>query len=269
MFLFDLEARQKLSSFALPPSARGYSDASGVAIDAHFHLFVADPHNDRVRHYSAFGRHLGDLGASPAAAGMRGRDRPGVLESPHAVAVDGDVVLVAGGDGALRNGVQRFTRRGEVLRPLRSFGDPERDFGAPRGLCADADGVLVADTLHGCIQRFRRDGSFVAAFAAATGAAVARPTAVLRLVGGDLLIVDAGDAKGLRRFAPDGAPRRSPGPIAEFADHPAALARDERGRVYLLDQGGERVQRFDAELRLDAPIVDLAEHVEDYERGTP
>src|SRR3972149_960664 len=92
VFLFDLEAAQRVSSWTLPPSPQGYSDAAGVAMSEHFQLFVADPHNDRVRHFSAFGRHLGDLGSAVPGTGDAARDRAGVLEAPHAVAVFGDTV---------------------------------------------------------------------------------------------------------------------------------------------------------------------------------
>ena len=72
VFLFDVEARQRMSSWSLPAGPNGFSDAAGVAMDEHFHLYVADPVNDRVAHFSAFGRHLGDFGApaprSPYAA---------------------------------------------------------------------------------------------------------------------------------------------------------------------------------------------------------
>jgi hypothetical protein len=98
VFLFDVEAQQRVSAWTLPVGARGYSDAAGVAMDEHYHLFVADPHNDRVCHFSPFGRHVGDFGTPAPAVGDAGRDRPGVLDRPHAVALRGDLLYVACGD---------------------------------------------------------------------------------------------------------------------------------------------------------------------------
>ena len=43
VFLFDVEARQRVSAWTLPVCERGFSDAAGIAMDPNFHLFVADP----------------------------------------------------------------------------------------------------------------------------------------------------------------------------------------------------------------------------------
>src|SRR5690242_1176643 len=80
VFLFDVEAQQRVSAWTLPVGPSGYSDAAGVAMDEHYHLFVADPHNDRVRHFNAFGRLLADFGSPPPGSGDAARDRPGVLD---------------------------------------------------------------------------------------------------------------------------------------------------------------------------------------------
>jgi hypothetical protein len=262
VFLFDLEARRPMSSWTLPAPPAGYSDAGGVAIDERFHLFVADPHNGVVRHFSAFGVHLGDIGTA-AGPGEVARDRTGALDRPHAVACHGDVLFVACGERPLRRGVQRFRRDGGVLRPLPAAGDPEQTFGAPRGVFADGAGILVADTLCGRVQRFRADGAFLAAFAVGEVGAVARPVAVVRACGGAIVVADAGDRPGVRLFLPDGAPAGT-GDL-EGCEGVLALARDDQERLYVLDRGGERVQRFRADLRFDTVVVDLAEHLDDYE----
>jgi len=264
VFLFDLEAARPMSAWALPGGARGYSDAAGVAMDAHFHLFVADPHNDRVCHFSAFGRHLGDLGLPAPAQGDVVRDRPGVLDRPHGVALLGDTVLVACGDRPRRRGLQRFARSGTPLRPLLSGGDPEAAFGAPRAVWADADGVLVADTLHGRIQRFRADGTFVSHLQCTRSGSLARPVALLRVRGGEVLVVDAGDEPGVHLLGLEGQRRPAAAAFAAACTDPVALAADERGRVYVLDHGGERVVRFAADLTFEQVLVDLREHLDDF-----
>lgn len=264
VFLFDLEGARPMSAWTLPETARGYSDAAGVAMDAHFHLFVADPHNDRVCHFSAFGRHLGDLGLPPPAQGDVARDRPGVLDRPHGVALLDDVVLVTCGDHPRRRGVQRFQRGGAVLRPLLANGDPEASFGAPRAVWADAAGVLVADTLHGCLQRFRQDGTFVSRVLYAGGEVLARPIAVLRQRTGRVLVVDHGDEPGIHVLAPGGERAPLGATFAAACQEPIALATDEHDRVYVLDHGGERVVRFAPDLVFDRVLVDLREHLDDF-----
>lgn len=263
VFLFDLLAGVRVSAWTLPAGADGFSDAAGVAIDEHFHLFVADPHNDRVRHFSAFGRHLGDLGTSAAADGDVGRDRPGVLHRPRAVVLVGDEVLVAQGDRPRRRAVQRFSRAGLARRPLPSGGDVEATFAAPQAIAADAAGIYVADTGNGRIQRFRRDGTFVAHVPCGSRDVVARPIAVLPLPDGHFLLIDRGDEPGLFVLSTAGV-RRAAGELATRCEAATALCRDEAGRIYVLDQGGERVQRFSAALAFEAVVVDLAEHLDDY-----
>lgn len=269
VFLFDVEARQRMSTWTLPAGANGFSDAAGVAMDEHFHLYVADPVNDRVAHFSAFGRHLRDLGQPAPAVGDAARDRPGVLDRPHAVACRGDVLYVACGERPRRRGVQCFARSGEALRPLAAGGLAEQAFGAPRGLLAEPDGLQVADTLHGRIQRFRGDGTFVCNLPCPGGEGRARPVALVRVRGGALLVVDRGDEPGVQALVADGAQPVDLEPLRGACRDVLALAVDAKDRLYVLDLGGERVQRFARDLRPDGFVVDLTEHLPDYEPAPP
>ena len=92
VFLVDGAARRPLASWRLPDGASGWSDAAGVALDERYHVYVADPCNDRVLQFDPFGRLVRSYGAPAPARGDAGRDRAGVLDRPHAVAVRGDVV---------------------------------------------------------------------------------------------------------------------------------------------------------------------------------
>lgn len=263
VFLFDLEAQQRVSSWTLPAGATGYSDAAGVAMDEHYHLFVADPQNDRVCHFNPFGRHLGDFGEAPPASGDAGRDRAGVLDRPHAVAVRGDLLYVACGEQPRRRGVQRFSKQGTVLRPLACRGDPDAKFAAPRALWADQEGVLVADTLRGSLQRFRGDGTFVGEIPCAAAGTLARPIAVLRQANGLCLFVDRGDELGVRAVGVDGVPRPLPDDVRTFVADPLGLAVDRSQRIYVLDHLGERVVRFSPTLHFETIVIDLAELLDD------
>ena len=44
---------------------------------------------------------------------------------------------------------------------------------------------------------------------------------------------------------------------------PVDLARDDDGRIYVLDRDGERVLRLHADLTHDVQILDLAEYLHD------
>jgi len=241
--LVDVEARTRVASWRLPDGAAGWSDAAAVAMDERYHVFVADAHNDRVLEYAPFGRFVRAYGDAPPDAGDAGRDRPGVLDKPHAVAVRGDQIYVACGEQARRRGLQRFSRQGTLLRPLPCRGDADAKYGAPRGLWADADGVVVADTLRGELLEYRGDSTYLRAVATAP-AGGARPIAVARDAAGDLWFVAEG---AVRRLSKTGVARPVPPAVQAEVRDAVALALDAAGRLYVLDWHGERVVRFAAD----------------------
>ena len=260
VFLFDLEERRLLSCWGIDPDQDGgYSDAGGVALDMDFNIFVADTCNNTVRRYTAFGVEHSRLGRPvEGGPGAARRDRAGVLDRPRGVGVHGETVFVSCGERRLRYGLQRFHRDGRVLAPIRSFGESEEKFGAPQGLCVSNGELMVADTLNGVVQRFRLNGQYIGRFSTARGPNEAsRPVALVPTRDGDLLVVDHGDERGLRRFGISGEPKGEP--FSEVVEHPLAAVRDPAGRIYVLDRDGERVLRFLPDLRFDAVIVDLAE----------
>lgn len=262
VFLFDMEARTPVSHWSLPVRAGGYTDAGGVAMDERFHLYVADARNDRVCHFSPFGRHLGDLGLPAGPGGDARRDQPGFLDRPHAVACWGDGLLVACGERPRRCGLQHLGRDGSVRRPLRSEGDPTRRFGAPRGLWVDGAGLLVTDSLGGSVQRFRPDGRYLASIATAAGDEVSRPHAVARTASGEVLVADAGDAPGLRCFQIHGQRRPLPDDLHR-CEAVLAFAVDAAAHLLVLDHAGERVLRFHPDLTFAAVLLDLSEYLDD------
>ncbi len=262
VFLFDLEERRLLSFWEIDPDKRGgYSDAGGVAMDSDFTIFVADTCNNTVRRYSAFGVEMNRLGrAEETASGSVRRDRAGILERPRGGVVHRDTVFVSCGDRRLRCGLQRFHRNGDVQPPMRAFGERDRRFGAPRGLCVHNDDVMVADTLNGIVQRFRIHGQFVGQFPTARSPGEAsRPIDLVSTEGGDLLVVDHGDQRGLRLFNISGEPLAGTADLGANVEHPLAVVTDDGGRIYVLDREGERVQRFHPDLTYEGVIVDLAE----------
>ncbi len=265
VFLVDLDERRLMSLWEYGPIDGGYADAGGVAMAADFAIFVADTRNDVVRCFSPFGKEIAQMG-TPAgrAPGARSRDRLGVLDRPRGVAVHDGVVWVACGEGGLVRGVQQWSRDGVPIGYLHAGGAVDGRFGAPRGVWAGSGGVLVADTLNGVVQRFTPDGRFVGALpTAAAGNTRSRPVAVVPGGGDELLVADQGDRPGLYRFGLDGDARGEVGPAVVDLVEPTGLARDRRGRVYVLDRDGERVQRLTPDLDYDGVVIDVAEVLHD------
>ncbi|MGC6487026.1 MAG: hypothetical protein ACON4Z_05245 [Planctomycetota bacterium] len=264
VFLFDLDARERMSSWTTPVGASGFSDAAGVAVDARFRLFVADPQNHCVRRYNAFGQHLGDVGLRPPASGDRGRDNLGVLDRPHAVACHGDRVWVALGERPRRRGVQCFDVHGNALQALAARGEAGERWGAPRGIHCDAHGLVVADTLRGRLQLFGPGGGFVQERAlCGDGSRTHRPTSLVRLPDRSLVVVDqVGDEAALIGLRRDGSPMAM-GPLASVCSDPVAVAVADSGELFVLDRGGERVLRCRSVGADVEVVVDLAEHAFD------
>jgi len=262
IFLVDLEGRQPVDFWEYTGADGGYSDAGGVAIDESFAIHVADTHSDSVRRFTAFGKELEPLGAPQLRPpGASSRDRRGALCRPHAVAAHQGSILVACGEQYLRRGVQRFGEGGVAKAPLCAFGEAERKFGAPRGLSAGPDGVFVADTLNGVVQRFTNDYRFVNAFPTAVeSGGVGRPVAVQALTDQTLLVVDQGDQPGLRRYDFSGQSIEAVPSSGDLVD-PVDLGLDDQGRVYVLDRDGERVLRLLPDLAVDVQVLDLAEYL--------
>ena len=260
VWLIDLDDSRVLSHWEFGGDEGGFASAGGVAFGPHGEVFVADSANHCVRWFTAFGKTVGSLGEPIRRGPMaRERDRRGVLDTPRSVAAHEDRIYIGCGERKLVCGVQCYDLDGESRVPLRSMGESDSRFGAPRGLHADALGLLVADTLNGKIQRFDANGRFIAQFATAPdGETVARPVAVVRLLEGRVLVLDAGDRPGLQCFAPDGEPSALGSEWRSHLDHAVALATDPKGRVYISDRDGERVQRFAPDLAFESVTVDVA-----------
>jgi hypothetical protein len=260
VFLFDLEDRRLVSFWEYGGLDGGYADAGGVAMAADCTIYVADTANDVVRCFTPFGKEAGRIGrGNPPPPGAARRDAIGLLDRPRAVAFFEPLLYVACGERKLVRGVQRFRRDGRAEKPLRAFGEDEGRFGAPRGLCVGAHGILVADTLHGVVQRFTLAGTYVGHFPTGRGPGEAsRPCAVLALPDGDVLVADAGDECALKRFSAGGELRGVCGADARLHE-PEDLAIDAQGRVHVLDRDGERVHRLTADLDYDCLVVDVAE----------
>jgi len=261
--LVDLADRRAVSFFEWGGGEHGLAAAGGIAIDDMSTLFVADSEHHVVRRFTLFGKELGRIGeVSELSRHAQGRDKVGVLTHPRAVAILDDQVIVACGEGRLKYGVQRFTRQGTTLPPLRSHGDLEATFGAPRAVATAGGEILVADTLSGEVQRFRASGEFVHAFPLQRGSErPGRPVAIVGLPDASVVVAVEGEAQGLVRFSRLGQRLRTVRSGEQGLEHPTALADSGDGAIYVLDRHGDRVQRWSPDLESGEVILDLAEYL--------
>lgn len=125
----------------------------GLDVDAGGHVWIADYHANRIRHYDPAGnlvRTFGKLGPGP-----------GELSGPNDVAVDRDrgVVYVL---EAINARVQSFSLDGEPGIRFGGYGRGPEDLSYPQYLDLDPDGNLyVSDMGNRRIQKFSPDGTLL------------------------------------------------------------------------------------------------------------
>jgi RHS repeat-associated protein len=134
---------------------------TGVAVDSHGHLWVADEGNDRVQEFGAGGEALGQIGSTgtyPCG---------GVLCFPTGVAVHEGNVWVT---DDLHERLLEFHENGQLVREVGKEGTGEGQFGTtdPSSLAVDAQGnVWVADSKNRRVEEFNSEGRFERQFGSA------------------------------------------------------------------------------------------------------
>jgi hypothetical protein len=240
--------------------------ATGIAISPTFTIAVADALGRRVVFLSPFGPSLGTLqdeNARDAGAGSLpvAPDRRGTVGEPVAVCFDSrGSLFVASAGGPRVHAVQKFARSGRFLGSLRSFGVSGETFASPRGLLQAGDSLYVADTGHGAVQVFQRDGSFSLVFSTASRHGV-RSTPVSLAIGArsELYVLDAGDCAELNSFTLGGEFRETLLGVDDL-EAPVGAATSSSGRIFVLDLDGERLRAFDGGGRC---LADLSGVLED------
>jgi len=235
----------------------GCGSVAGLALDATWNLFAADPVNHAVRKFNAFGKEVARFGRRIDGIG-RAPDRRGFLANVQDVALDAEGSLyVACGLEPLVHGVQKIAPDGRCVAVFSAFGEPNERFGAPRGIAVARDRVFVADTHGECVQVFTTAGVFISMFSTATSPTERSfPTAVLPHPQGGVLVAQRGPHPGVKHFGGSGEFERwwiEGGGGEDDLDDPEDIARDESGHLLVLDRG--RVLAFDSEGRFVERVV--------------
>ena len=258
-----------------PATEAAFNRPSGVAVGAGGALYVADGLNHRLRRIAPDGTI--ETFAGTGASGYGGDGGPATqarLNWPNGVAVDtaGNVYVA---DYA-NNRIRRIAPDGTIgtfagTGQPRSSGDggPAAQAGLnwPAGVAVDALGnVYVAEYVGNRIRRIRTDGTIETLAGTglgghsgdggpATEAQIDSPLSVAVDIAGNVYIADQ-DNHRVRRIAPDGTIDTvagtgsdgyggDGGPATQaLLNHPAGVAVDAAGRVYVADAGNDRLRRF-------------------------
>ena len=216
---------------------------SGLTIDRHGRLLVADTHFYRVLVYSAEGELLFQIGD-----GVQGTT-PGRFGYPTDVVIDreGNFYVAEYGEN---DRIQVFSPEGKWLRQWGGHGYEPGEFLKPRALAIDEkDRLFVADSCNHRIQVFDTRGKLLKVLGlagrSARGDELSRTTwRSGRTIACTSASTPTTASRSSRSTAKSlgiwGTPGRGPGQLY----NPYALAVDRQGYVSVVDSNNHRVQRF-------------------------
>jgi sugar lactone lactonase YvrE len=241
-------------------AAASFHTPSGVALDAHGNLFVADTGNHAIRKVAPDGT-VSTLAGSGVAGFADGQGAQAQFNGPVGVAVDRDgMVYVA---DTYNDRIRRIAPDGSVTTLAGSgrpgFADGTWDvaqFDTPCGIAVGKDGVYVADSRNDAVRRIGADGS-VSTLAVAPELAkeplLRRPMALAVTHDGFVYVAAAARGRVLQ-VAPDGAVVGLPdagrpanpatgidGTVQVYGPRGLALAGD--GSLLVADASAQRLHR--------------------------
>lgn len=218
----------------------------GLSIDRDGNLWATDVALNQVFKLSPQGKVLLTLGERAVAG-----DDHGHFNRPTQVAfADDGTILVA--DGYRNTRIVRFSAEGRFLSQWGAPGRGKGEFDTPHALTVDGAGkIYVADRENDRVQVFDRQGRYLNAW---SSSGIGRPYGIAFLGNGRFAIADGGDQ-------PQSGPDRSAlvvvddrGKVIERVGrygnydgqfrmaHHLAAGRD--GAIFIVDIGGQRVQKF-------------------------
>ena len=215
---------------------------SGLSIDRHGRLLVADTHFYRVLVYSRTGELLFQIGD-----GVQGTT-PGRFGYPTDVVIDqaGNFYVAEYGEN---DRIQVFSPEGKWLRQWGGHGYEPGEFLRPRALAFDAnDQLYVADSCNHRIQVFDTQGKLLRSWGQRGDqpGELSYPYDVAIGPDGCLYVCEYGNHR-VQKFSLAGKSLgtwgrsgRKPGELY----NPWALAVDHLGEVSVIDSNNHRVQRF-------------------------
>jgi DNA-binding beta-propeller fold protein YncE len=215
---------------------------SGLTVDRHGRLLVADTHFYRVLVFAESGELLFQIGD-----GVQGTT-PGRFGYPTDVVIDraGNFYVAEYGEN---DRIQVFSPEGKWLRQWGGHGYEPGEFLRPRALAIDEqDRLYVADSCNHRIQVFDTQGKLLDSWGT-RGDRLGQMSYPYDLaIGSDLClyVCEYGNSR-VQKFTLDGKPLavwgsagRGPGQLF----NPYALAVDRRCSVSVVDSNNHRVQRF-------------------------
>jgi sugar lactone lactonase YvrE len=224
-----------------------FDDPSQLAIDPEGTLWVTDSRNHRFQLFAPDGTFLTAWGEAGSGEGQFNFLRDDGFGT-GAVAFGGDGSIYVADTSNFR--IQKFDADRRFVAAWGGQGSGEGQFTDPVAIAVGRDGrVYVGDDLRNDIQVFDAGGTFLFAFGS-SGAANGRlnfPGRLSIAPDGDVWVADWGNRR-VQRFAPDGTFRAAWSGTGEGAlIGPIDVAVDRQGRVYITDEGVDRVRIYETD----------------------
>lgn len=196
----------------------------GLRIDRAGHLWTTDNGNHLLRKFSDKGRLLLTIGETGE---LRFRAPDDLV-----FATTGDIYVADSGNSR----IARISADGKLLGAWGKNGKGTSEFATPHALAIDSrDRVYVADRNNHRVQVFDARGNFLAAW---TG--FGNPFGV-HVIGNELLVSD-GDAHRMSHLSLDSGETLAQWGDASTLQLPHLMATDSKGRLYVAEVNGKRVQ---------------------------
>ena len=215
---------------------------SGLTVDRHHRLLVADTHFYRILIYDLEGKLLFQIGD-----GVQGTT-PGRFGYPTDVVIDSEGNFYVSEYGE-NDRIQVFSPEGKWLRQWGGHGYEPGQMLRPRAIAMDAqERIFVADSCNHRIQIFDKHGKVLGIWGQQGEAPgdLGYPYDLAFDPEGMLYVCEYGNSR-VQKFTPDGkslgvwgGPGRKHGEL----NNPWALTVDSQGYVSVIDSNNHRVQRF-------------------------
>ncbi len=225
-----------------------FREPEGIAVDSEGNVWVADTYNARLQEFNEKGEFI-------KVVGSRGSG-PGQFIEPCGIDF--------GPNGHLwvadwsNNRVEEFDEQGNYVTQFGSKGTENGQFQQPFALDVDSSGVVwVGDSGNNRVEAFSEDGEYLRQFGAKGSGpgqfAMSYPVGIIASSKGVVWVTDTGNNRVERWAIPDYVPEYTLMRASAFGtagsgngqlSHPADIARDANGQLWVADEGNNRIEHF-------------------------